>query len=359
MNYLSSMASYFRWPVLFLCLSLACKPDKKEDAPAPKNASGGTPTPTTPVTPNPNPSIANAVEAYGALKVNGNKIVGKDNTPVQLRGMSFFWSQWIGKYYTAETVEWLKKDWRCTLVRASMAVDDGEGYLRKPEVEKQKVITVVDAAIANGLYVIIDWHSHHAEDYREEAKTFFAEMAKKYGDKPNVIYEIYNEPLNVSWSGVIKPYAEAVIAAIRQHDPDNIVVVGTRNWSQEVAEAANNPIAGVNIAYTLHYYAATHKQGLRDKATQALNRGVALMVTEYGTAEASGDGNLDVTETKTWWKFLDDNKISWANWSLADKVEATAALRPNASPTGGWTDAQITPSGLLVREELRAKNPKP
>jgi len=311
-----------------------------------------------PATPPANPSVANAVNEYGQLKISGNRIVGKNTQPVQLRGMSFFWSQWIGKYYTPETVKWLKDDWRCTLVRAAMAIDN-DGYLKNPAVEKQKVITVVDAAIAQGLYVIIDWHDHEAEKHTEQAKAFFAEMAQKYGDNPNIIYEIYNEPLNVSWSTVIKPYAEAVIAAIRQHDPDNIVVVGTRNWSQDVVAAANDPIAGGNIAYTLHYYAATHKQWLRDNAATALNKGIALIVTEFGTCEASGNGFLDAAESKLWWKFLDDNKISWTNWSLADKQESTAALKPGASPTGQWPDTQITPSGLLVRAELQTHNPKP
>jgi len=335
---------------LLLVLVGSCKPAKSEDLkPAPVPAPINPPLETT--------SINNAVETYGQIKVQGNKIVDKNNQPVQLRGMSLFWSQWIGKYYTPETVKWLKDDWRCTVVRAAMAVEEG-GYLQNPEVEKQKVITVVDAAIAQGLYVIIDWHDHHAEKNVTQAKAFFSEMAQKYGNKPNVIYEIYNEPLDVSWQGVIKPYAEEVIRAIRQYDPDNIVVVGTRNWSQEVDEAASNPIAGDNIAYTLHYYAATHKQWLRDKASAALKKGAALMVTEFGTCEASGDGFLDVTESKAWWKFLDDNKISWVNWSVADKVEATAALKPGASPNGGWSESQITPSGKLVRGELQSKNPK-
>jgi len=271
--------------------------------------------------------------------------------------MSFFWSQWIGKYYTPQTVKWLKDDWRCTVVRAAMAIDN-DGYLKNPDIEKQKVITVVDAAIQQGLYVIIDWHDHEAEKHTEQAKVFFSEMAQRYGDKPNVIYEIYNEPLNVSWVNVIKPYAEEIIRVIRQHDPDNIVVVGTRNWSQEVDEAANNPITGDNIAYTLHYYAATHKQWLRDKAASALQKGGALIVTEFGTCEASGDGFLDVAESKAWWQFLDDNKITWTNWSVADKAEATAALKPGASPTGGWSESQITPSGMLVRAELQSKNPE-
>src|SRR5690606_6941617 len=153
---------------------------------------------------------------YGQLSISGNKIVDKNGDAVQLRGMSFFWSQWMGQFYNKETVKWLVDDWQCTVVRAALAVDEADGYITNPDVEKAKIIAVVVTCIEEGIYVIIDWHSHHAENYLDEAKTFFSEMAQKYGDYPNVIYEPYNEPLEVSWTGVLKPYHEAVIAAIRE-----------------------------------------------------------------------------------------------------------------------------------------------
>ena len=302
--------------------------------------------------------VGTPIENYGKLQVQGNKLLDKNNKPVQLRGMSLFWSQWIGKYYNAEAVKWLKDDWRCTVVRAAMGVGIPEdGYLKNPEREKQKVIDVVDAAIKEGIYVIIDWHDHTAEQNTEASKKFFSEMAEKYGDKPNVIYEIYNEPLNVSWNTVIKPYSEAVIAAIRAKDPDNLIICGTGNWSQRVNEAASNPINDPNVAYTLHFYAATHKQSLRDDAIKALAKNVAIFVTEFGTSEASGDGFLDKAETNTWFAFLDEHKISWCNWSLADKSEVSAALKPGASATGGWANSSLSESGIFIRDYLRAKNP--
>ncbi len=296
------------------------------------------------------------VEQHGQLRVQGNRIVDKDGKTVQLRGMSLFWSQWMGQFYNREAVKWLSDDWNCTIVRAAMAVGSG-GYLANPEQEKQKVIAVVDAAIEQGIYVLIDWHDHEAQHNTAAAQKFFAEMAEKYKDSPNVIYETWNEPLNnASWSETIKPYHEAVIRTIRQHDPDNIIVCGTRSWSQQVEEASKDPLKFDNIAYTLHYYAATHKQWLRDEAARAMQNGIALMVTEWGTSEASGNGKLDEEETRLWWKFLDNNAISWCNWSVADKEETAAALKPGANGTGGWADDLISPSGLLVREELRRKN---
>jgi Cellulase (glycosyl hydrolase family 5). len=266
-----------------------------------------------------------------------------------------FWSNtgWGGeKFYTAEVVSWLKQDWNAKLVRASMGVDDNGGYIGDPTGNKARVTTVVDAAIANDMYVIIDWHSHHAEDYQAEAETFFTEMAQTYGSYPNVIYEIYNEPLNTtSWANDIKPYAEDVIAAIRAEDPDNLIIVGTPTWSQDVDVAADNPITGhINIAYTLHFYAGTHKASLRAKATTALSKGIALFVTEWGAVDASGDGAVDTASTNTWVDFMRTNNLSHANWALNDKAEGASALKSGASTTGNWSASDLTTSGTLVKD---------
>ena len=142
------------------------------------------------------------VDIHGALQVQGSKIIGTNTgDPSQLRGMSLFWSQWEGsKFYNANVVNTLVDDWKVNVIRAAMGITPG-AYLSNPTREKNKVIAVVDAAIAKGVYVIIDWHSHDAHNEEMEAKAFFAEMAQLYGEYPNVIYEVYNEPLNVSWVG--------------------------------------------------------------------------------------------------------------------------------------------------------------
>lgn len=290
------------------------------------------------------------------ITTNGNQLL-LGGSPGSIAGPSLFWSNngWGGeKYYTAGAVQTVAQDWNATLIRAAMGVDEEGGYLEDPTGNLSKVRTVVDAAIANDLYVIIDWHSHHAEDYTQSAVDFFQQMASEYGQHNHVIYEIYNEPLSVSWSGTIKPYAEEVISAIRAIDPDNLIVVGTPTWSQDVDAAANDPITSHdNIAYTLHFYAGTHTQYLRDKAQYALDRGIPLFATEWGTVNADGDGSVARSETDTWMNFFKQNNISHANWALNDKDEGASALVAGASPNGGWSDGEYTDSGHYVREIIR------
>lgn len=302
----------------------------------------------------PAPAAPGIVSEHGRLQVSGNRITGKHGRPVSLAGSSFFWSQWMGRFYTAETVAWLKRDWNATMVRAALGITRQDGYLGEPEPNRARVTTVVDAAIANDLYVLIDWHDHQAHEHAGQAAAFFSDMARRYGHSPNVIYEIFNEPLaDASWERDVKPYAVQVIAAIRAHDPDNLIVVGTPAWSQRVDLAAADPIKDPNVAYALHFYAGTHKAELRAKAEEAIKLGAALMVTEWGVCNADGDGPIDEASVRDWMDFMRRHHLSHCNWAVSDKRESASILRPGASEKGGWSDAELTPAGFLARGLIR------
>jgi endoglucanase len=295
------------------------------------------------------------VAKHGALHVEGNKVLDSHNQPVTLRGMALYWSQWKPAFFNAQCVKWLAEDWKCTVIRASMAVGYG-GYLTKPDDEMKKVRTVIQAAIDAGIYIVVDFHeTDNGNDHLTQSKKFFGDISKEFGSAPNLIYETWNEPLGShAWATVIKPYHEAVIPVIRANAPDNIILCGTKTWSQDVDEASKNPITiSKNIAYTLHFYAATHKEFLRTKAKTALANGVALMVTEGGLSEASGKGALDTAEGRRWCDFMDENNILWTNWSAADVGETSSALNVGASPTGSWSESQLSASGRWVRNRLR------
>jgi len=293
---------------------------------------------------------------YGQLKVIGSQLCDSEGNPVQLRGMSSAGLQWFGQFMNKESITWLKEDWKIKVIRAAMYTAS-DGYISYRSYA-EKVLTIVDAAIDLGIYAIIDWHilqDGNPNKYKEEAIGFFRDMATIYNDTENVIYEICNEPngQGVSWKETIKPYAKDVIEAIRLIDPDAIIIVGTATWSQDINLAATDPLSGSNIMYACHFYAHSHTGWLRDRISGCINgafgKKIAIFVSEWGTTDYTGNTNFNPESSEEWINFLDKNKISWVNWSLCNKREGSAALKPNASFYGNWDPSDLTPSGTLVR----------
>jgi endoglucanase len=297
----------------------------------------------------------NKVPVLSALKVQDGKLLNNQGKPAQLRGISLSWSIWGGrKYYNPDVVNWLKSDFKINLLRISMAVEPDGGYLQDPEGQEKLITSTIDAAIGQGLYVLLDWHDHHASKNVAQSKAFFAKMSKRYAGVPNVIYEIWNEPERIEWS-IIKDYAQQVIAEIRKNDKANVIVVGSPSWDQDVDVAAKDPIRGINnIAYSFHFYGSDpgHQEHLMAKADEAIKLKLPLFVTEWGVGEANGDGEFNVAKTEKWLNWMEANQLSWANWNITDKKETTAILNPGASVKGNWSASELTPAGSYIRTQL-------
>lgn len=298
-------------------------------------------------------SVGGFVSQHGHLRASGTQLVDQNSQSIQLRGMSSHGLQWYGEYMNIDSIRWLRDDWDINIIRAAMYTSS-DGYISDPSV-KYKVFEMIEAAIELDIYILVDWHilsDGNPQTYQNEAKIFFNEVASRYGNTPNIIYEIANEPNGggVNWNNAIRPYAENVIPVIRQHAPDSLVIVGTATWSQDVDDAAANPVSYPNVGYAMHFYACTHGQWLKDKIDQARAQGALIFSTEWGTADATGDGQVCEYQTREWIHFLNQRGISWVNWSITPKEEGTAALRPGASPLGNWGANDLSPSGSLVRE---------
>lgn len=236
----------------------------------------------------------------GRLHVKGTKLVDKKGHEVQLRGVSTHGLSWYPQYVNDKCFAQLHDKWGANVVRLAMYTEEYNGYCSgdaKNRSDLKKLIKKgVKLAKKHKMYVIVDWHilsDGNPNSHKKEAKAFFKEMSKELKGYNNVIYEICNEPNNgTSWKE-IKSYAKSVISTIRENDKKAVIVVGTPTWSQDVDQAAADPIKGDNIMYALHFYAATHKTDLRNKMTAAINKGLPVFVTEYGICDASGNGAID------------------------------------------------------------------
>lgn len=298
----------------------------------------------------------------GRLHVKGTKLVDKKGHEVQLRGVSTHGLSWYPQYVNDKCFTQLHDKWGANVVRLAMYTEEYNGYCSgdaKNRSDLKKLIKKgVRLAKKHKMYVIVDWHilsDGNPNSHKKEAKAFFREMSREFKGYNNVIYEICNEPNNgTSWKE-IKSYARSVISTIRKNDKKAVIVVGTPTWSQDVDQAAADPIKGDNIMYALHFYAATHKADLRNKMTAAINKGLPVFVTEYGICDASGNGAIDKKEADRWIQTMDEYGVSYIAWNLSNKQESSSIIKSSCSKVSGFKKSDLSDEGKWLYSMLRKK----
>ena len=287
---------------------------------------------------------------HGALHVENGKLTDADGNIVQLYGMSTHGIAWFPQYINYDSFRTLRDDWNTNCIRLAMYTAEYGGYCAGGDKEqlKQLVRDGVSYATELGMYVIVDWHilsDCDPNQNKDEAIAFFREMSETFADNDNVLYEICNEPNSgTSWDS-IKSYAEEVIPVIREQKPDAVILVGTPTWSQEIDKAAASPLTFDNVMYTLHFYAGTHKDDLRNRLETCAQNNLPVFVSEFGMCDASGNGANDFDSTTKWLDLLNKYQISFCCCSVFKAASTTLS---------DWTDEDFNESGRWIREYFRS-----
>ena len=296
---------------------------------------------------------------HGALHVENGKLTDADGNIVQLYGMSTHGIAWFPQYINYDSFRTLRDDWNTNCIRLAMYTAEYGGYCAGGDKEqlKQLVRDGVSYATELGMYVIVDWHIFSDCDpnqNKDEAIAFFREMSEAFADNDNVLYEICNEPNSgTSWDS-IKSYAEEVIPVIREQKPDAVILVGTPTWSQEIDKAASSPLTFDNVMYTLHFYAGTHKDDLRNRLETCAQNNLPVFVSEFGMCDASGNGANDFDSTTKWLDLLNKYQISFCCWNLANKDESSSVFKAASTALSDWTDEDFNESGRWIRDYFRS-----
>lgn len=294
------------------------------------------------------------------LKVTGINLVDSDGQKIMLRGISNHGLSWYPQYVNYDTIKFFKHDFNINAYRLAMYTDELNGFCVCSPDWKKYLYEVIDkgvrTAISLDMYVIIDWHILYDSNpliYLEQAKDFFEFLSKKYGSIPNVLFEICNEPnINCTWDDV-KQYSNIIIPIIRKNS-QNVIIVGTTTWSQDVDVAALDPLNYENLMYALHFYSSTHKQSLRDKCIYALENNLPIFISEFGVCEASGNGYIDYEEANLWFELIKKYNLSHFCWNLSNRDEASAILKPNIEKLTDFTDEDYNEAGLVYKKHFNS-----
>lgn len=282
-----------------------------------------------------NQNIDKSTVTYnGWLKTEGANLKNENGEIVQLKGLSSHGIQWFPDLVNSDNLKQLKETWGMNVFRIAMYTDpNANGYVAQPEQLKEQVFSLVEAAKDLDMYVIVDWHilnDNNPQTYQSQSKEFFNELSSKYANTPNVIYEICNEPNgnDVKWNENVKPYAEDIIATIRNNNPKSLIIVGTPDWCKDLKNVANNKLEFENVVYSCHFYAGSHGELLQEQIDYCIEKNVPVFVSECGITDASGSGEIYADKFEKWINFLSERNISWLFWSFCNKQESSSILKP-------------------------------
>jgi endoglucanase len=91
--------------------------------------------------------------------------------------------QWFPEILNDNAFNALSNDWGAYVVRVAMYVGEN-GYATDPTTMKQRFIDIINLAIKNDMYVIVDWHVHMSGDPNASrylgAVNFFREISPLY-----------------------------------------------------------------------------------------------------------------------------------------------------------------------------------
>jgi len=219
----------------------------------------------------------------------------------------------------------------------------------------------VDRAIQwtlqNDMAAIIDlhWSGNPAAQQQmadRDSITFWQQVANKYKGDGRVIFELYNEPHDVSttvWRNGGGNFVgmQQMYDAIRAAGANNLVLAGGLDFANDLDSLLPAmQLTGINVAYVTHPYRWKNPPSGYDGAAATF----PVFATEFGDAAAGGIGPQDCG-TAAYSNAINDFTrmgVSWTSWAWTVAPERCAfpALLDKY-------DGTPTPPGRVVLDALR------
>jgi cellulose 1,4-beta-cellobiosidase len=213
--------------------------------------------------------------------------------------------------------------WYARVVRLPVypnAIDSSPGWIANPDAYfNNHLDPAIQNCVARQIYCIIDWH--YIADYNNSTvdtatRAFWNYVAPRYANTPNVIFELYNEPINPDNWQTWKQWAQPWVDIIRSHAPNNLILIGGPRWSQNLSSAASSPFVGNNLVYVAHIYPEHGGQGNWDSWFGNAANSVPFFITEWGWIQGGAvptSGTLSGYGTP-FSNYMESKGLSWTAW---------------------------------------------
>ncbi len=213
------------------------------------------------------------------------------------------------------------------------------------------------------IYVIIDWHyignistgeGQNMPDIEIPTKeltiSFWEKVSKYFINAPHVLFEIYNEPADISET-LWNENANKIAGIIRNIGAEQLIIIGGTQYGKNISWVEENPIKYKNIVYASHIYPA-HKQNTWSYYFGNISKKYPVLITEWGFIDEDQDtdqlylvGNAD-NYGKTFLKFLEERNIGWIACWYDNKWEPNIFKEDFKS---------LTKYGKYIKKKLKVK----
>jgi hypothetical protein len=324
--------------------------------------------------------------APSPLQVVGTNVINGHGEPVLLRGVNAASMEWTsdGQGRILKTIDTAIKDWHVNIIRLPLSqdrwfgkgpeqIDGGKSY-------RALVQQAVDTCATQKCYIILDLHwsdcnqwgadigQHSMPDSNSIA--FWQDFAPVYANHPAVLFDLYNEPHDVSWnvwlkggpitdtpngwhSGPPKKFhavgMQQMLDTVRATGAKNVVIAGGLDWAYDfsgiLAGRQLSDPNGSGVIYANHCYDNKHDSvdtWIRnmEKASTKL----PVIVSEFG----GNSGPSRVVPSDNWllhvMRALDEHHWSWTAWDLHTSARPNLISDWNYTPTPGF--------GVYVKQAL-------
>ena len=312
------------------------------------------------------------------LKVVGVEILNSQNEPVLLRGVDAASMEWTsnGEGHILTTVKTAIQDWHANIIRLPLSQDRWFG--KAPEqtdggkAYRALVKQVVDACTSLGSYIILDLHWSDAGEWGKQigqhkmpdrnSLAFWKDFAPVYKNYPSVLFDLYNEPHDVSWevwlkggdvteknrkTGMVTAYQavgmQTLLNAVRSAGAKNVVVAGGLNWAYDMSGILNgyqlSDPTGDGVIYANHNYpfkGETVAQWAAEMETAT--KKFPVIVSEFGGEPKNIEWIRQVLQ------IMHDHNWNWTAWDM----------HPSAGPCliSDWNYTPTPYYGIFVKEAL-------
>ncbi|MGC8640542.1 MAG: cellulase family glycosylhydrolase, partial [Isosphaeraceae bacterium] len=313
------------------------------------------------------------------LKVVGTRIETSQGQRVRLRGVNTASMEWTsnGEGHILETVKTAIRDWHVNVIRLPLAQDRWFGKAAEQNDQgkayRALVKQVVDLCADHGCYIILDLHwsdtgvwgkqigQHVMPD--KNSLEFWKDLASTYKNHPAVIFDLYNEPHDVTWDvwlkgGQVTEKAlrrnpartyeavgmQTLLDTVRDTGARNVVIAGGLDWAydmtgflkgRQLADPRGNGVIYANHTYPFKGDTVERWIGKMEAATAKL----PVIVSEFGSESRGGAGKTGEQWVRQVLQALEDHGWNWTAWDLHPAAGPRLISNWNYSPTphfGKW-----------------------